>query len=69
MAVKITESNNLLILGVSDGESGKTPDLPNYKVFIVYSEYSNGKDPEGNSSFGTTINTYIGIYIGPENEE
>ena len=72
MAIKIAESNNLLILGVSDGapgENGTSPDLPNYKVFIVYSEYPSGKDPNGNSSFGNTINTYIGIYIGPENEE
>jgi hypothetical protein len=45
VAVKIAESNNLLILGISDGKSGDTPDLPNYKVFIVYSEYANGKDP------------------------
>lgn len=65
----LLESNTLLLVNVADGAAGEPPALPQYRIYIVYSEYSNGVDLNGQPSFSQEVNNYIGFYVGPEEED
>ena len=57
------QSNTLLLVNISDGTPGQTPDVPNYYVHIRYSDSS-----DGSSGLSETPLAYIGLYVGTETE-
>lgn len=55
------QSNTLLLVNISDGTPGQTPEVPDYYVHIRYSDSS-----DGSSGLSETPLAYIGLYVGIE---
>lgn len=60
MAITQLQSNTLLLVNVSDGAPGETPEVPQYYVHIKYS------DSPDSSDLSDTPLAYIGLYVGVE---